>query len=131
MKKYLGIISLALLLSCSGSDKERPESWQGAWEATWSTDPASFEGLEGVTSYTMPGKVTFDGKMVNIKAFGSEGCVFSKDTLDHTLEWKVSNDSLILINDENTPGMVYLINNQSSSQIKLQLMEDIFLTLEK
>lgn len=129
MKKYTSIIIIAILAACSGSEK--PSGWEGEWTATWETDPASFEGIEGITDYTMPGRITFDPEMVNIKAFGFEGCVFSKDTLDHSLKWAVSNDSLILINDEDTPGMVYLIKEKSDSRIRLQLMEDIFLTLEK
>ncbi len=131
MKKHIVILALVILASCTNSTSERPEGWDGEWTATWVTDPASFEGIDGITDYTMPGKVTFNGDQVNIKAFGFEGCVFSKDTLDHSLTWKVSNDSLILINDEDTPGMVYTIKEKTDSKIRLQLMEDIFLNLEK
>lgn len=130
MKKHLGLIALAFLISCSNSN-ETPAGWEGEWNATWETDPASFEGIEGITDYTMPGKVIFSGEKVNIKAFGFEGCVFSKDTLDHSLAWKVSNDSLILVNDKDTPGMVYQIKEQTENKIRLQLMEDIFLTLDR
>jgi len=130
MKKYFQIIFLVVLASC-GSNKEQPAGWEGEWVATWETDPASFEGIEGITDFTMPGKIVFDGDRVNIQAYGFEGCVFSKDTLDHTLNWKVRQDSLILINDEETPGMVYQIKEQSDKKIRLQLMEDIFLTLNK
>ncbi|MEQ8470338.1 MAG: hypothetical protein RIC35_04095 [Marinoscillum sp.] len=125
------ILPLIVFLAACSSSSEIPEGWEGSWTATWVTDPASFEGIEGITDYTMPGKVIFDADEVNIKAFGFEGCVFSKDTLDHSLKWKVSNDSLILINDEETPGMVYLIKEKTSDKIKLQLMDDIFLNLEK
>lgn len=129
------IIILAIVFSaCSGGSEkssDQPEGWVGEWQATWTTDPASFEGVEGLTDFTMPGVVTFDPEQVNIKAYGFEGCVFSKDTLDHSLKWKVQNDSLILINDEDTPGMIYQIKEQTAERIHLQLMEDIFLTLEK
>jgi len=131
MRKVFVILAVVFLAACSNSENEITEGWDGEWVATWVTDPASFEGIEGITDYTMPGKVTFDSTQVNIKAFGFEGCVFSKDTLDHTLAWKVRNDSLILINDEDTPGMVYTIKEKTESKISLQLMEDIFLELEK
>ena len=131
MRKIFVIVALVFLGACSSTHSERPSGWDGEWTATWVTDPASFEGIEGITDYTMPGKVTFDGSKVNIQAYGFEGCVFSKDTLDHTLTWKVSNDSLILINDEDTPGMVYTIKEKTDSKVSLQLMEDIFLNLEK
>ena len=120
-----------ILAACTSGDNEQPANWHGEWNATWETDPASFEGVEGITHFTMPGKITFDATMVNIKAFGFEGCAFSIDTLDHSLSWKISNDSLILVNDEDTPGMVYQIKEASNEKIRLQLMEDIFLTLEK
>lgn len=132
MRNYLLIFSLAALLACSETKKdERPAFWDGEWNATWQTDPASFEGIQGITDYAMPGKFIFRGDSVNIKAFGFEGCVFSKDTLDHVLIWKVSSDSLILINDEDTPGMVYSILESGENKIALKLMDDIFLTLEK
>lgn len=125
-------IAVVMTLSCSQTKEssDRP-NWDGEWAATWETDPASFEGIDGITDYTMPGKFIFNGERVNIKAFGFEGCVFSKETLDHELNWKVSNDSLILINDEDAPGMVYLIKESNEQVIKLQLMEDISLTLNK
>jgi hypothetical protein len=132
MRNYLLTFSLIAVFACSETKKdERPASWDGEWNATWITDSASFEGIQGITDFTMPGKFIFTGDSVNIKAFGFEGCVFSKDTLDHVLIWKVSGDSLILINDEDTPGMVYSINELGSNKISLHLMEDIFLILEK
>lgn len=132
MKKVLFIIIIGIAFSCSENKKnEKPSFWLGEWSATWKTDPASFEDIPGITDFTMPGQFIFDGDSVNIKAYGFDGCVFSKDTLDHVLMWKVSGDSLILINDEETPGMVYSINEANDKKISLQLMEDIFLTLEK
>ncbi|MFY0599863.1 MAG: hypothetical protein JXR03_09340 [Cyclobacteriaceae bacterium] len=131
MRKLLFVLTLVILVSCSDSNSEHPSSWMGEWDATWETDPASFEEIPGITDFTMPGKFIFDSDSLNIKAFGFEGCVFNKDTLDHVLLWKVSGDSLILINDESTPGMVYSVKEANSSKIRLQLMEDIFLTLEK
>lgn len=131
MRNYLlPLIALLLFWSCS-SGTDEAASWQGQWKATWETDPASFAGIEGITHFTMDGNVTFEADKVNIKAFGFEGCAFGVDTLDHSLFWKVRNDSLILTNDEATPGMDYLIKEKTDKKIKLQLLEDIFLTLEK
>lgn len=128
-------LKLALLItivfsSCAGAG-ENTSDWQGEWNATWETNPASFEALGNTVDYSMSGKITFDEDSVNIRAFGYDKCVFSKDTLDHTLRWKISHDSLILVNDERTPGMVYLIKEKTNDKIKLQLMDDIFLTLLK
>lgn len=142
MKKALFVIIILSVAACTQTNtteskyaeavnNDRPAFWNGVWTATWETDPASFENIPGITDFTMPGKFIFKGDSVNIKAFGFEGCVFSKDTLDHALIWKVSGDSLILINDEETPGMVYNIKAANEEKISLQLMDDIFLTLEK
>jgi hypothetical protein len=131
MKNLALILVFLAAFACTQSNKEGESAWDGKWNATWETDPASFEGIEGITDFTMPGEFIFDGTKVNIRAFGFDGCVFSKDTLDHVLSWKVSGDSLILINDEDTPGMVYSIKESTDKKIKLQLMDDIFLTLEK
>lgn len=129
-KIFIFGLTVLILSACTG-ENEKPTDWQGEWNATWETDPATFGDVEGITHFTMPGKVTFENDKINIKAYGFEGCAFSIDTLDHSLLWRVSNDSLILINDENTPGMVYQIKEASNEKIRLQLMEDIFLTLEK
>lgn len=119
------------MYACSSGNSEQPAGWDGAWKATWETDPASFEGIDGITDFTMNGQFTFEEDRLNIKAYGFEGCVFSQDTLDHSLSWAVSNDSLITRNDEETPGMVFLIKEKLDRKVRLQLMEDIFLTLEK
>lgn len=124
MKNILPVILIIIVLTSCSSSKEE-------YAAEWETNPASFAGVTDVSDYTMSGKFIFDGDEVNIQAYGFEGCVFSKDTLNHTLKWKVSNDSLITYNDEETPGMVYLINDTTGNTIHLQLMEDIFLTLKK
>lgn len=129
--KYLLLPTVFFLYVFASCSSDKTSDWQGEWQATWETDPAAFATLGSSVDYTMNGKVTFDEDQVNIKAYGYDKCVFSKDTLDHTLHWKVSNDSLILINDMQTPGMVYLIKEKSDEKIRLQLMDDIFLTLNK
>lgn len=131
MRKSLLLIVFAVLLMKCGSESERPTAWIGTWEATWKTDPTSFEGIEGITDFEMPGIITFDDQMVRIQAYGFPGCAFSVDTLDHSLTWKVRNDSLFLINDSDSPGMIYQIKMTSSKKIELQLMDDIFLMLER
>lgn len=130
-KIFLFGLIISVLYACTSGQQEERAKWQGEWNATWETDPASFAGVDGITHFTMPGKITFDNEKVNIKAYGFKGCAFSGDTLDHSLFWKVKNDTLILINDENTPGMVYQIKEVSNEQIRLQLLEDIFITLRK
>lgn len=100
----------------------------GVWNARWETDPG---GIEGFTTFTMPGVISFDEDKVHIQMYGSEGCIFTSDTLDNSLFWEISSDSLVLTNDENSRGIVYLIREAGPDRIKLQLLEDIFITLTR
>lgn len=131
MSKYIWVL-LILVWACSTpGSKENASPWEGEWSATWVTDSAAYSGLHGITAYTMPGKITFDSDSINIQAYGFDGCVFGHDTLDHTMKWKIRHDSLILINDPQTPGMIYHIREMSESKMHLQLMEDIYVLLER
>jgi len=45
--------------------------------------------------------------------------------------WKLNNDTIHFISGEDTYGIPYRINEIKESEIKLQLMEDITLTLTR
>ena len=104
----------------------------GTWKAQWVTDPASYPGVDPSVDFTMDGKFKFDsdGK-VTISAYGHKGCIFSSDTLVHSLNWKLKNDTLKLVNENDIHGMTYKVLNLSSDKMKLQLMDDIFLNLDR
>lgn len=104
----------------------------GSWKAKWTTDPASYPNVDASVKFTMDGqfKFTADGK-VTISAYGHKGCIFSSDTLIHSLNWKLNNDTLKLVNENDVHGMTYSVLNLTTDKMKLQLMEDIFLDLEK
>ncbi|MEQ8240528.1 MAG: hypothetical protein RIA69_15015 [Cyclobacteriaceae bacterium] len=134
MRQIIVVFISVFIFSCGTSSTEGEKmtnNLEGDWTAKWSTDPTSFGEIEGISDYSMNGKFIFTGQKLNIKAYGFEGCVFSTDTLDHNLMWSVSNDSLELINDDKTPGMVYQIKSMSDDKIELQLLDDIMLTLTK
>ena len=103
----------------------------GKWQAKWETNPASFPEVDDVKSYTMNGEITFYPDSVEINAFGFPGCIFSSDTLSHSLKWVISNDTLSFLNEDDIYGMSYTIKEMNESEVSLQLMEDIFLTLKK
>ena len=124
MYKYLSFL-LVLLVACSGRS-----SWEGTWQAEWSTDPSGYPEIQGITDFTMPGKVTFSGDSITIEGYGFKGCIFNSDTISHSLIWKVRNDSLLLFNEESMPGIIYSIVIAEDKKIRLQL-EDIFLTLTR
>ena len=102
----------------------------GEWKAKWTTLPASFPGVEGV-DFEMDGVVQFTADSITISAYGYEGCIFSEDTLTHTLKWQISQDSLKLVNADNIHGMTYMIKELSEDKIELVMMDDIFLSLKR
>jgi len=126
----LSFILLIILVSCQGGDAER-EPWQGKWEAKWETDPTGYGDLSLGMSFEMNGAFEFDGEEVTVDAYGFKGCIFGEDTLSHTQFWNISGDSLELQNTANEPGIYYRVVERSENNIKLQLVDDIFVTLTK
>ncbi|MFT7035127.1 MAG: hypothetical protein ACJA2S_003649 [Cyclobacteriaceae bacterium] len=122
------LIVLAFSSACSQSES----GVEGEWKAKWTTDPASYPGVDASVKFTMDGQFEFskDGR-VTISAYGHKGCIFSSDTLIHSLNWNLNNDTLKLVNENDVHGMTYSVLTLTSDKMKLQLMEDIFLDLEK
>lgn len=130
MKKLIPVFLIFSVACSSNTEKERPEAWQGHWDAKWETLPESYPGIEDMEFY-MNGSFVFTGDSLTVQANGFEGCIFNSDTLKHTQSWYVSNDTLFLLNDPELPGMTYTIKVKESNKIELQLMSDIFVTLSK
>jgi len=143
MLRRKALIALATIIvvvsGCTSkkSQKEDVKSTQaqdiiGKWQAQWVTDPGSYPDVDPSVNFTMDGKFEFDAKgKVTISAFGYKGCIFSSDTLVHSLNWELKNDTLQLINENDIHGMTYSVLNLSTETMKLQLMDDIFLNLNK
>ncbi|MEM7297656.1 MAG: hypothetical protein AAF391_05255 [Bacteroidota bacterium] len=132
MKKLFPIFCCLLVLSSctSSTEAERPTEWMGEWKAEWETPPESYPGIEDMEFY-MNGQFTFTDDSLTVTANGYPGCIFNIDTLSHRQSWKISGDTLFLLNDPELPGMTYQIKSFSENRIQLQLMEDIFVTLSK
>ena len=130
---FLFFIGITLCLgSCDTRDKESSNNGlDGHWTAQWDTDPASFPEVADASIYTMNGHFLFKGDQVTVTAFGFPGCIFSTDTLSHTLKWKHSGDTLSLVNEGDIYGMTYRILDQQNNVMKLQLMDDITVTLSR
>lgn len=133
MKKIF-VLSIIVLNACtSGSENKtenRPNEWQGTWKAEWETPPESYPDMEDMEFY-MDGSFVFEDDSLTVTANGYPDCIFNIDTLSHTQSWYVSNDTLFLVNNPDTPGMTYQIARKEENRIRLQLMEDIFVTLSK
>jgi len=114
----------------SENESKQPSEWHGSWKAEWETPPESYPEVEDMEFY-MDGSFVFTTDSLTVTANGYPECIFNVDTLSHTQLWYVSNDTLYLINDPETPGMTYRVASKSEDRIKLQLMEDIFVTLSR
>lgn len=132
--KKLAIIPFLVLIACSPSKEEssvnRPDEWLGSWTAEWETPPESYPEVEDMEFY-MTGIFNFTQDSLTKTVNGYPGCIFAIDTLSHTQSWKVSGDTLFLMNGPSSPGMTYTVAYKSDERIRLQLMEDIFVTLTK
>ena len=129
IKLLTGLLALSFLISCTSNEKSELE---GKWNVQWVTNPASYPDVDPSTNFTMNGIITFEnnGKMT-IDAYGYEKCIFSNDTLSHSLNWKVKNDTLSTFNNKDLHGITYKITEQSANKVKLQMMEDIYLHLTR
>lgn len=132
--KKLAIIPFLALIACSPSNEKssvnRPAEWLGSWTAEWETPPESYPGVKDMEFY-MTGVFNFTQDSLTKTVNGYPGCIFAIDTLSHTQSWKVSGDTLFLMNGPSSPGMTYTVAYKSDERIRLQLMEDIFVTLTK
>lgn len=133
MKRLFLILSV-LVYACTSSTNEkvyeRPNEWIGSWKAEWETPPEAYPEMVDMEFY-MDGSFIFTSDSLKVTANGYPDCIFNVDTLSHTQSWSVSGDTLYLINDPESPGMTYRVAYKEENRIKLQLMEDIFVTLTK
>ena len=121
------------MVACSApseNESKQPSEWHGNWKAEWETPPESYPGVEDMEFY-MDGNFVFTSDSLTVTANGYPDCIFSVDTVSHSQLWYVSNDTLFLVNDPDIPGMTYRVASKSDDRIKLQLMEDIFVTLSR
>jgi len=131
MKNNGFIILLIMVFSFSCNNRnEKDFSLEGEWLANWETLPESYPGINDV-DFTMDGFFNFDGENVTIIANGYPGCIFNIDTIEHTQNWKISNDTLFLFTDPEVISLSYKIKKLNEDSVELKLMEDIFVTLSK
>ncbi|MEP1033976.1 hypothetical protein [Ekhidna sp.] len=132
--KKLYFIPLLVFVACVSPVDEnkanRPSEWHGNWNAEWETPPESYPEVQDMEFY-MTGLFAFTEDSLTKTVNGYPGCIFAIDTLSHTQSWHVSGDTLFLMNGPESTGMTYLVAAKSSERIRLQLMEDIFVTLSR
>ena len=127
----IAFVLLVVLSACGGSSEK--DAWEGKWRAKWETDRNAF-GYEGIPAdyiFTMDGEFEFEGDKVTISAFGFDKCIFQTDTSIHTQSWEISGDTLELQNEPDDIGFQYKVLDKTENMIRLQLVDDIFITLSK
>jgi hypothetical protein len=133
----ISVITLGMIIYFGFLKKSPKELYQGMWEAQWRTLPESFQGVDGITSFEMNGTFYFTQDSVTVTAMGFPGCVFGVDTLTHTQLWSLNSkpndghDTLSLFTEPGISGISYQVIGKSEQRIELQLLEDIFVSLEK
>lgn len=129
-------IILLLFTGCGSDKKEEKETTitkedvlLGKWDAQWiKTDPE--EGFTG-RQLKMNGRMEFTKNRVNITVYGFDGCIFFSDTVVSKLKWKIEDNVIRFIDLSDDQGLPYNIESFSNDKIKLSLMEDIYIDLEK
>jgi len=133
LKSYIRLASflLVFMFGCN-SEKNKQDEILGIWQAHWETKFDDNMPELSSEHLKMNGIINFmsDGK-VEISAYGYDGCIFSDDTLNNTLNWKMDDSVLRFIDSGDEHGLPYTINKFSSNELKLTLLEDISLTLTK
>ena len=124
-------LSLFLLQSC-GFKQSKEEIIVGEWNAHWETVPdESLPGIAG-ENLKMNGAIHFqESGKVDISAYGFQGCIFSDDTMNNTLNWELADSILRFIDEGDEFGLPYKINKFEKNEIQLVLLEDINLTLSR
>ena len=122
-----------LISSCTADTNDSNESpLVGQWKATWETNPDKMEFQIDPSKCKMNGEVRFkENGLVEIVAYGYDGCVFMTDTMMNNLNWKISGDTLQLSAENDPFGLPYLIKELKNEKASLVLMEDIAVNLYK
>lgn len=133
LKLTLPLVSLLVLMiyGCEVKNSKEKEII-GEWHAYWETKADESISTENGANLKMDGRINFmQNGMVEIVAYGYEGCIFSDDTLTNTLNWKIDDEVLRFIDNGDDNGLPYAINKFSNQELQLTLLEDINLTLRR
>ncbi|MCC5931777.1 MAG: hypothetical protein JJU28_21200 [Cyclobacteriaceae bacterium] len=125
------LTTLALIWSsCLSKEKNADTMLLGEWHATWNGSGEVSDEME--EALTMDGKISFfaDGTAI-IEAYGYKGCAFTCDTLTTHINWKLDNQVLRFLENDDAFGLPYTIEKINSQSIELALIDDIRLSLTK
>lgn len=141
---YASLFLLSLLYACGGKDRQTSEyntdsdedlyndevligKWDVKWEMTGEEVvdfPAESRKMSGKMKFMSTGEV-------EVITYGYKGCLFMQDTSTNVMNWKLENQVLRFMDKEDIHGIPYTIEQIDRREIKLSIMENIYLTLKK
>ncbi len=131
----LGSLSLTLIIlftGCIEDKREHAPELTGCWQARWELSDEELLKLFSPEDMIMNGEFVFQNdQMVNIRAFGYPGCVFTPDTTENQLYYQINDSVLNIINHSKEVVFIYDVNERQNDYINLSLMNDIRLILTK
>ena len=130
--KQLRILLLITVLLASCDDTKDYGYLQGKWNARWEMDqPEELKDLNA-SQFTMDGTWEFhDSKSVTISAFGRVDCILGEDTLIHTQSWYMSNDTILMKNENEAIGLMCKVLEGNDKAVKLQILPDVHIFLSR
>ncbi|MEL7147111.1 MAG: hypothetical protein AAFO69_12130, partial [Bacteroidota bacterium] len=130
--RYLKILLLFVVFLASCDSSEDYGYLQGKWTARWEMDQPNELKHMDASQFTMDGTWEFhDSKSVTISAFGRQDCILGEDTLIHTQQWYMSNDSILMKNDNGAIGLMCKVLEGNENAVKLQLLPDVHVFLSR
>lgn len=129
---FSGVVAF-LFYRCISEKKDIDHSYfDGKWEAEWLFTDSEMRDMFMESALSMQGEVIFDQQqLVEITAYGFEGCIFAVDTATNTMRYEFQDSVLNLINSEDEVVFSYRIKEQLPDRLTLLLMDDIQLTLHR
>jgi hypothetical protein len=124
-------IVLLILASCDADMHAKKggkvNHLEGEWNAVWEIDDSVSDPL----TTQMTGKWKFSEDIVELQAFGFEGCAFGADSISNLMNFQLANQSILLNNVEGDLLLEYSILQVSPGRVELGFLDDIKIILTK
>lgn len=132
MMRQFGIVLILMLLFAACDSKDDYSYLQGKWKARWEMDqPEELKDLNP-SQFVMDGTWEFhSSESVTISAFGRKDCILGEDTLIHTQNWYMSNDTILMKNENEAIGLMCKVMEGNNEAVKLQILPDVHIFLSR
>jgi hypothetical protein len=126
------LLGFLQFIRCSSEKDSTYSALDGVWKAQWVLVDKNMQQIFSDAEITMDGEVIFsDNQMVEITAYGFDGCAFASDTATNQLIYDFQDSVLLLLNGEDQVVFSYRVQEKLPDQFTFLLMDDILLTLRR